>query len=97
MSKIALAVAFGAGYVVGARAGRGRYEQIRSQAQKVADNPRVQAAAGAAKGKVGEVATTVADTAKVKAGDLATTVSDTAKDKMAKHDDSDAGVAPHQA
>lgn len=69
MSKISLGLAFAAGYVVGARAGRDRYEQIRASAQKVAENPKVQAAAGAAKEKAGEVAGSVADTAKEKAGD----------------------------
>ena len=34
--------AFGAGYILGARAGRERYEQIRSLALRVKDDPRVQ-------------------------------------------------------
>lgn len=34
--------AFGAGYVLGARAGRERYEQIRKVAMRVKDDPRVQ-------------------------------------------------------
>lgn len=34
--------AFGAGYVLGARAGRERYEQIRALALRVKDDPRVQ-------------------------------------------------------
>jgi hypothetical protein len=70
MSKITLSLAFAAGYVVGAKAGRGRYEQIRASAQKVAENPKVQAATGAAKEKAGEVASTVAETAKEKAADV---------------------------
>ncbi|QDH10730.1 hypothetical protein FE634_21525 [Nocardioides dongxiaopingii] len=85
MSKLTLAVAFGAGYVLGARAGRGRYEQIRAKAQKVAEDPRVQSAADSAKVKAGEVAATVADTAKVKAGEVASTVAETAKDKVGRH------------
>jgi hypothetical protein len=55
----------GIGFVLGARAGRERYEQLRRVARKVADNPTVQQAAGAlqaqaagyaktAGGKVGE-------------------------------------------
>ena len=44
MSKISLGLAFAAGYVVGARAGRDRYEQIRASAQKVAENPKVREA-----------------------------------------------------
>nr|WP_049572922.1 hypothetical protein [Nonomuraea sp. SBT364] len=34
------------GYVLGSRAGRERYEQIKRTAQRVADSPRVQEAAG---------------------------------------------------
>jgi hypothetical protein len=43
-----------AGYVLGARAGRGRYEQIVRTYRKVADHPMVQGAAGIARAKVGE-------------------------------------------
>lgn len=37
----------GIGFVLGARAGRERYEQLRKLARKIADNPAVQQAAGA--------------------------------------------------
>ncbi|MFK0244935.1 hypothetical protein ACIQUM_09570 [Amycolatopsis azurea] len=43
-----------AGYVLGAKAGRGRYEQIVRTYRKVADHPMVQGAAGVARAKVGE-------------------------------------------
>lgn len=42
------------GYVLGSRAGRGRYEQIVRTYRKVADHPAVQGAAGVARAKVGE-------------------------------------------
>ena len=42
MSKLSLLAAAAAGYVLGARAGRQRYEQIAATARKVADNPKVQ-------------------------------------------------------
>jgi hypothetical protein len=42
MSKILLAAAGAAGYVLGARAGRERYVQIADQAQKLWSNPKVQ-------------------------------------------------------
>ncbi len=71
MSKLSLALAFGAGYVLGAKAGHGRYEQIKARATKVAENPRVQAATDTAKEKAGEVVHSVADTAKEKAGEAA--------------------------
>jgi hypothetical protein len=41
-----------AGYVLGARAGRERYEQLARTYRRVADNPAVQGAAGVAKAKV---------------------------------------------
>lgn len=44
MSKLTLLAAVGVGYVLGTRAGRERYEQIKTQAQKVAADPRVQSA-----------------------------------------------------
>jgi hypothetical protein len=37
----------GIGFVLGARAGRERYEQLRKLARKTADNPAIQQAAGA--------------------------------------------------
>jgi hypothetical protein len=44
----------GVGYVLGARAGRERYEQIARAYRRVADNPTVQGAAGVARAKAGE-------------------------------------------
>ncbi len=44
MSKLALLAAGAAGYVLGARAGRDRYDQIAAQAQRIWSNPRVQQA-----------------------------------------------------
>lgn len=42
------------GYVLGSRAGRSRYEQIRRGYRKVADHPAVQNAADVAKSRVNE-------------------------------------------
>lgn len=63
--KMMFAVGLGVGYVLGTRAGRERYEQIKRGVRRVADSPTVQEAAGlmgaqvskvagAAKGKVGD-------------------------------------------
>jgi hypothetical protein len=46
MAKVSLAVGFAAGYVLGARAGRQRYEQIAEAARRVREHPTVQSAAG---------------------------------------------------
>lgn len=42
MKKLMLLVAGGIGYVLGTRAGRERYEQIKNAATRVKDDPRVQ-------------------------------------------------------
>ncbi|MFI7451431.1 YtxH domain-containing protein [Nonomuraea sp. NPDC049714] len=54
------------GYVLGSRAGRERYEQIKRTAQRVADNPRVQEAAGV----VGAQMSKAGETARSKVGPL---------------------------
>jgi outer membrane murein-binding lipoprotein Lpp len=41
-NKLLLAAGIAAGYVLGARAGRQRYDQIANAAKKFADNPKVQ-------------------------------------------------------
>jgi hypothetical protein len=56
MKKLMLLIAGGVGYVLGARAGRERYDQSRRTATRVKDDPRVQ-----------EKATQAADIAKEKA------------------------------
>ncbi|MEV0681167.1 hypothetical protein AB0I60_32075 [Actinosynnema sp. NPDC050436] len=49
-------ILFGAaiGYVLGARAGRARYDQIARAFRAIADHPAVQGAAGIVRAKVGE-------------------------------------------
>lgn len=44
--KMTFVVGFTAGYVLGSKAGRDRYEQIRSTVQGLQENPTVQSAAG---------------------------------------------------
>ena len=46
MAKLSFIAGFGAGYVLGAKAGRGRYEQIRRAWDHAKDDPRLQSAAG---------------------------------------------------
>ncbi|MEP6697571.1 MAG: YtxH domain-containing protein [Pseudonocardiales bacterium] len=46
MRKLTFIVGFGAGYLLGTRDGRARYEQIRRSVREVADNPAVQETAG---------------------------------------------------
>ncbi|SDD90424.1 hypothetical protein SAMN05216174_12211 [Actinokineospora iranica] len=44
----------GVGYILGAKAGRSRYDQIVRTYRKIADHPAVQGAAGIARAKLGE-------------------------------------------
>jgi hypothetical protein len=44
--KVTFAIGFAAGYTLGSRAGRERYEQISRAARSLAENPAVQSAAG---------------------------------------------------
>ena len=68
MKKLPLLAAAAVGYVLGTRAGRQRYEQIRSGARKVAGNPRVQAASSRAQEAVKDTVTAAVTTASEKAG-----------------------------
>ncbi|MBV9314718.1 MAG: hypothetical protein JO100_13545 [Pseudonocardia sp.] len=49
---IPLIIGAAAGYVLGARAGKERYEQLARTYRRVADHPAVQGAAGVAKAKI---------------------------------------------
>ena len=51
MAKLSFLVGFGAGYVLGARAGRERYEQIRGLWSDAKDNPQLQGLAGMAQAR----------------------------------------------
>jgi hypothetical protein len=54
MSKLTLTAAGAVGYVLGARAGRGRYEQIVATSRRVWNDPRVQRATADAQEKATE-------------------------------------------
>ena len=55
MAKLPLLLGFGAGYVLGARAGRERYEQIRRAWSQAKDDPRLQSVAGIAQARADDV------------------------------------------
>jgi hypothetical protein len=74
MKKLMLLAAAGAGYVLGAKAGRERYEQIASGARRFSQNPRVQKTAQQAKDTVREQAPVVADKVKETVGEAAAKV-----------------------
>lgn len=61
--RVTFAAGLAIGYVLGARAGRARYEQLARTARKVADNPVVQEVAGLVGAQVGNAGRTVYDKA----------------------------------
>jgi len=54
---------FAVGFITGARAGRERYEQIKTAARKAADSPAIQQAAGAAQAQAAGLARSARDKA----------------------------------
>jgi hypothetical protein len=84
MHKITLLIGGAVGYVLGTRAGRERYEQMKNQAQSLWTNPKVQAKATQAQEFAKDKAPVVAD----KAAGAAASATNAAKQKVggAKHD-----------
>lgn len=62
-TKVTFIAGFATGYILGSKAGRGRYDQIREAARAFAGNPAVQGTANT----IGQQATDVLATAKDKA------------------------------
>jgi len=77
MNKLMLLAAAGAGYVLGAKAGRERYDQIMGAATKVKDDPRVQQKAQQATELAKEKAPIVKDKVTGAAGAATTKVKST--------------------
>lgn len=80
--KLTLAAAAGAGYVLGARAGKDRYRQIESKFRDLAGKPAVQDATASLK----ETAAGVADTAKATVNEKVEAVTDKASGKAKDKD-----------
>jgi len=72
-TKVTFLAGFATGYVLGSRAGRARYEQIRDAARAFASNPTVQSTASSLQHQAGEALTTAKDRA---AGSLGSTLQD---------------------
>jgi len=68
MRRLILLAGVAIGYVLGAKAGRERYEQLADQASKVWADPRVQTKVGEVKEHAPQVAAKVGDRAKTAAG-----------------------------
>jgi len=80
LKKLTLVVGFGAGYVLGAKAGKERYNEIEAKFREVAGMPAVQNATT----QVKATAADLADTAKTTVTDTAQAVSDKVGEKADK-------------
>jgi len=89
MKKITVLVAGAAGYVLGARAGRQRYDQIADGARKVMGNPKVQSAKQQAQGFAAEQASAAGSAVAGKAKDAATAAADKVRGDGGTHASSD--------
>jgi hypothetical protein len=78
MRKLMFLTGAAVGYVLGARAGRERYEQICRASERVRANPSVRQAAGTVSGRGNEVVHQMAHTAAAKAHSVAGAVADKA-------------------
>jgi hypothetical protein len=98
--KLAVAVGFAAGYVLGSKAGRQRYEEIVAQARKVAGSETVQSTAGVLQAKGSDLVDKAKQSdlaAKVKESDLATKVKQTVgrdKDETTTYEATPSTTAP---
>ena len=80
--RITFLAGFAAGYVVGARAGRERYEQIKRLSQQVAESPAVRQTADTVGSKATEFAKTTKDRATEKMPKFAGTAMNRASDGL---------------
>ena len=88
MKKLTLLVAAGAGYVLGSRAGRERYEQIKTQATKTWNNPKVQDAADAVQSQAKAAGADIGSKVGSKVAEAASDVKDKVAEKVSSsHDD----------
>src|ERR1039458_2375811 len=71
-----------AGFIIGARAGRERYEQIKKLARKAADSPAVQQAAGAAQAQAAGLARSARDKVTGKIQERLPKLAETARNKV---------------
>ena len=87
MKKLTLLIGIAIGYILVSRAGRERFEQLRSSARKVASNPSVQSAASKAQERVAAQAPAVAEAVKGKV----TSAASAAADQMHRGDTGESG------
>jgi gas vesicle protein len=94
MKKIPLLIAAGAGYVLGTKAGRERYEQIKQQATKTWNNPKVQDTVDQVQTQAKHAGADLGSKVGSKVAETASDVKDKVTDKVSSSDDH--SVADHQ-
>lgn len=77
IKKLTLIAGFGAGYVLGAKAGTGRYDQIVAKANELIGRPAVQQAASTVQSKAGDLADKAVETVNGAVGSVTRTTSTT--------------------
>jgi hypothetical protein len=80
--RVAFLAGLAAGFVIGARAGRERYEQLKKLARNAADSPAVQQAAGAAQAQAADLARSARDTITGKIQERLPKLAETARNKV---------------
>jgi hypothetical protein len=90
MSKLTVVLAAGVGYVLGAKAGQGRYEEIKAQADRLWRDPRVQDKATQAQELVKENAPKVQG----KVSEAASAATSKARTAVRSKDDDSSTVSP---
>lgn len=88
MKKLTLLIVAGAGYVLGSRAGRERYDQIKNQASKTWNSPTVQDAVDEVQTHAKQAGADLSHKAGSKVADTAATVKDRVTEKVSSHDTS---------
>jgi hypothetical protein len=98
VKKLTLLVAAGAGYVLGSRAGRERYEQIKTQATKTWNNPRVQDAVDEVQNHAKQAGSDLGGAAASKVAEAAGDVKDKVASKVSSSsaDEQPSTIAPGQ-
>ncbi len=98
MKKLTLIAAAAAGYVLGTRAGRERYEQIKTQATKTWNNPKVQDAAETVQTQAKQAGADLTSKVGSKVAEAAGEVKDKVAEKVSSSDDNQQPdtVAPGQ-
>lgn len=95
-SKMTFLAGAAVGYVLGSRAGRARYEEIKAKARSVLDDDRVQDVVETAKERAAEAAGAAGAAVRAKVGEVAGDAGTALKDKVthALHRDDDGHTPP---